>query len=107
MTETKHVLLTVKVDKSLDEAIQKTMSILGYNSKAEVTREALREFVIRRKLYSLFGGELVSQDTGDMTPQEALEQIQAMLRGIPKARIDEEIAAARDDVARELLGDEP
>ena len=91
MSNVRNVILTVNVDKALDAAIQKTMRVLGYNSKAELTREALREFVIRRKVYTLFGGELVSQDASDMTAVEVLEQIQGLLRGIPEEHMDKEI----------------
>ena len=106
MNESNDVLLSVKVDKALDRAIQKTVTLLGYKSKAELAREALREFLIRRKLYNLFGGEIVNQETKDMTAKEALEQIRGMLQGLTREQVDKEITAARDDVARELLGDE-
>jgi hypothetical protein len=106
MTDAKDVLLTVKVDKALDRAIQKTVTLLGYKSKAELAREALREFLIRRKLYNLFGGEIVNQSPKDMTAKEALEQIRGMLQGLSREQVEKEITAARDEVARELLGDE-
>ncbi len=106
MNESNDVLLSVKVEKALDRAIQKTVTLLGYKSKAELAREALREFLIRRKLYNLFGGEIVNQETKNMTAKEALEQIRGMLQGLTREQVDKEITAARDDVARELLGDE-
>ncbi len=100
------ILWTIKVDKTFDDAVQKTVNILGYKSKAELAREAIREFLIRHKLYSLLGGEPIVPVSAKNTPKEALERIQEKLKGIPRDVIDAEVRKARDDVARELLGDD-
>jgi hypothetical protein len=100
------ILWTIKVDKTFDDAVQKTVNILGYKSKAELTREAIREFLIRHKLYSLLGGEPIVPVSANNTPKDALKRIQEKLKGIPRDVIDAEVRAARDDVARELLGDD-
>jgi hypothetical protein len=100
------ILWTIKVDKSFDDAVQKTVAILGYKSKAELAREAIREFLIRHKLYSLLGGEPIMPVSMKTTPKEALERIQEKLKNIPLDVIDAEARAARDDVAKELLGED-
>jgi len=107
MSNVKHdILWTIKVDKAFDDAVQKTLNILGYKSKAELAREAIREFLIRHKLYSLLGGEPVMPVSPKNTPKEALERIQEKLRTIPIDLIDAEVEAARDEVAKDLLGED-
>jgi hypothetical protein len=99
------VLWTLKVYRNLDESVQKALILLGYKSKAELAREAVREFIIRRKLFSLLGGEPTIPVTPKLSPQEAVDGLIALLGKIPPAELDKEIRAARKEVARELLGD--
>jgi Arc/MetJ-type ribon-helix-helix transcriptional regulator len=101
LSEAKHeIIWTIKVDKKLDAAVQESISMLGYTSKAELTREAIREFLIRRKLYSLIGGELSEPILKqDMTPAVALHELSIILKKIPKDIIEEETIAARKDIA--------
>ena len=100
------ILWTIKVDKAFDDAVQKTVNVLGYKSKAELAREAIREFLIRHKLYSLLGGEPVMPVSPKKSPKEAFERIQEKLKHIPVDVIDAEARAAREEVAKELLGDD-
>jgi hypothetical protein len=97
------VLLTIKMDEALDASIQKAIDLLGYKSKAELAREAIRDFLIRHRLYSLLGGEPSIPFASNMTPDEALTQLRAQLGKVPKKIIDDEVEAARDDVARALF----
>jgi len=106
MAKSKSVLWTIKVDKAFDNAVQKTLSLLGYKSKAELTREAIREFLIRRKLFSLLGGEPSLDISPKLPPKDALTEIQKILSDIPTEKIDEEVNAAREEVAKELLGED-
>ena len=107
MSKIKHdILWTIKVDKAFDDVVQKTVNVLGYKSKAELAREAIREFLIRHKLYSLLGGEPVMPVSSKKTPREALERIQEKLGSIPIEIIDAEVGAARDEVAKDLLGED-
>jgi hypothetical protein len=104
MTPSKHgILLTIKMDDALDASIQKAIDLLGYKSKAELAREAIRDFLIRHRLYSLLGGEPSVSYASNMTPGEALTQLRARLGKVPKKIIDEEVDAARNDVAKTLL----
>lgn len=97
------VLWTIKVSRNLDEAVQKTMELLGYKSKAELTREAIREFLIHRKLYNLIGGEPEIPIHPKISPEDAAEELKKRLLKIPKEILEQEIKIARDEVANELL----
>ncbi len=101
-----NILWTIKVDKTFDNTVQKILNLLGYKSKAELIREAIREFVIRRKLYSLLGGEPAVLASPKMPPHEALDQLHELLKDLPEEVIDKEMRTARDEVSKELLGDD-
>ena len=100
MNEIKHdITWTIKVDQNMDNAVQELISRLGFNSKAEFTREAVREYLIRHRLYFLLGGEPTGpKNQTEHTPEEALHELSNILKKLPKKIIDEEIVAARDDV---------
>jgi hypothetical protein len=100
------ILLIIKMDKALDASIQKAIDLLGYNSKAELAREAIRDFLIRHRLYSFLGGGPSVPCSSNMTPDEALTQLRAQLGKVPKTILNEEVDAARDEVANALLGDD-
>lgn len=107
MSKTKRdVVWTVKVDPSIDKATQRISELFGYHSKADVVREAVREFLIRRGLANLLGGEPAILETSPESPREALAQMKEMLKDVPAAELREIVARARDEVARELLGQE-
>ena len=97
------ILWTIKIDRKMDEAVQKVLRQLGYKSKAELTREAIREFLIRRKLFSLLGGEVLVPVSREHTPEQALTLLMTHLEKIPLEILDREIQTARSEVARELL----
>ncbi len=93
------------MSKKIDETVQQVLKQLGYKSKAELTREAIREFLIRRKLFSLLGGEPVVPISHRHTPEDALKIMITHLKEIPKEVLGQEIQAARSEVAKELLED--
>jgi len=108
MSEPKQdVVWTVKVDKKMDAAVQATIAMLGFTSKAELTREAVREYLIRHKLFSLLGGEpsgpIAKQD---MPPEVALHELSLILKKLPKKILEEEISTAEEDVANTFFGNE-
>ena len=100
------VIWTLKVDGKMDEAVKTVIKQLGYKSKAELTREAIREFLIRRKLFSLLGGEPSIPLSIEHTPENALNLLITHLEKIPKDILNHEIQAARSEVAKELLDQE-
>ncbi|MFW9916195.1 MAG: ribbon-helix-helix domain-containing protein [Candidatus Thorarchaeota archaeon] len=100
------VVWTIKVDKKIDDTVQHLLKQLGYKSKAELTREAIREFLIRRKLFSLLGGEPMPPITPRYAATDALNILIAQLQGISEADLEQEVREARSEVAKELL-DEP
>lgn len=96
---------TIKIDKKMDQSVQKVLKQLGYKSKAEFTREAIREFLIRRNLYSLLGGDVSIPITFKNDPDQALQSLIDNLEKVPKEILREEIKLAREDVQKELLND--
>ncbi|MHA2364239.1 MAG: hypothetical protein ACXAC7_09800 [Candidatus Hodarchaeales archaeon] len=99
----KSVVWTLKVDRKFDSAVQDAVSRLGYTGKAELTREAIREFLIRRKLFSLLDGEPIIPLHPTRTPDEALNRLLDIFKGLSSDTIRDEIRKARDDVSKEFL----
>ncbi len=106
MSTKEDVIWTLKINKKMDEAVQKVLSQLGYKSKAEFTREAIREFLIRRKLYSLLGGEVSIPISFEHTPEDALNALIGQLEKLPTDLLKDEVEIARKEVERELLDEE-
>ena len=104
---TKHdIVWTIKVDEAFDKATQRILEIYGYKSKAEIVREAVREFLIHRGLINLLGGEPVVPEIAPMTPKDALAQIKNVLTKISKEELMLLGNKARNDVATELFGED-
>ncbi|MFX1512115.1 MAG: hypothetical protein ACFFCQ_05980 [Promethearchaeota archaeon] len=99
----KDTIWTLKIDRKIDEAVQQVLTQLGYTSKAELAREAIREFLIRRKLFSLLGGEPVVPISPRYTPEDALNLLITHLKGIPADVLKQEIQDARSEIAKDLL----
>lgn len=99
------IIWTIKITKSMDETVQKVFRQLGYKSKAEFTREAIREFLIRRKLFSLLGGDVFIPTTLAHTPENALNTLIMHLEQLPSDVLKEEVVTARLEVEKELLED--
>jgi hypothetical protein len=76
MSESKHnIIWTIQVDKNLDAAVRESINPLGYTSKAELSCEAVREFLIYHKLFSLIGGESVEPIIKqELSPELALQE---------------------------------
>lgn len=99
------IIWTIKINKRMDEAVQKVLYQLGYKSKAEFTREAIREFLIRRKLFSLLGGDVYIPISFENTPENALNALIMQLEKLPSDVLKEEVDAARIEVEKEFLDD--
>jgi hypothetical protein len=99
------IIWTIKINKRMDKAVQKVLYQLGYKSKAEFTREAIREFLIRRKLFSLLGGDIFIPSSFEHTPEDALNALIMQLEKLPSDVLKEEVDTARIEVERELLDD--
>ncbi|OLS25511.1 MAG: hypothetical protein HeimC3_15000 [Candidatus Heimdallarchaeota archaeon LC_3] len=93
----------MKIDKSLNKTIQEVVRRLGYTSKAELTRDALREFIIRRKLYNLLDGEPTIAFQSEYNPDEAIHKLINLFKPLSKNDIQSEIKIAREEVEKELL----
>ncbi len=101
--EKESITWTLKLDKNMDSAIQEAVKKLGYFSKAELAREALREFLLRHKLYNLLGEEPIIPITPSLSPEDALERMLILFKDIPSKNIKEEVKKARDEVEKEIL----
>lgn len=99
----KDITWTIKVDKHFDDVISDLVKSLGYTGKAELTREAIREFLARRKLFSLLGGEPVIPRQIENNPEEALKKLASIFSSIPLETIKDEIAKGREDVEKAML----
>jgi hypothetical protein len=99
------IIWTIKINKRMDEAVQKVLYQLGYKSKAEFTREAIREFLIRRKLFSLLGGDVFIPRSFEHTPENALNLLITQLERLSPDTLKEEVETARIEVEKELLDD--
>ena len=101
--EKESITWTLKVDKNMDSAIQEAVKQLGYFSIAELTREAIREFLIRHKLYNLLGEEPRILTSQQVNPDTAIERILFLFKDIPFKSIREEVEKARSEVEKEIL----
>ena len=104
-TTQEDIIWTIKIDKKMDKAIQKVLKQLGYKSKAEFTREAIREFLIRRKLFTLLGGDVYIPHSSEIKPENALDVLIMQLEELPADVLKEEVEKARVEVEKELLED--
>ena len=68
---------TIRADKRLDRLVNENVRLLGYTSKAELVREAVREFVLKKNagrmgLYTL---DKYRKEAEYIDPKEALERL--------------------------------
>lgn len=68
---------TIRADKRLDRLVNENVRLLGYSSKAELIREAVREFVLRKNagrmgLYTL---DKYRKEAESIDSKEALERL--------------------------------
>lgn len=88
----------MKVDKKIDEMVERIVRELGYTSKAEFIREAVREALLRKNigLLGLYSMDKLATTKGD--PIEALKRLSNL--GIRKEIVEEELEKGREDVER-------
>ncbi|MHA1617350.1 MAG: ribbon-helix-helix domain-containing protein [Candidatus Njordarchaeales archaeon] len=89
---------TIKVDKKMDAIVEKLVRELGYTSKAEFIREAVREAIIRKYigLLGLFSMDRLQSSKGD--PMKALEKLSRL--GIDRSIIEKELEMGKKDVEK-------
>ena len=100
------VVWTIKVDESFDRAVQEVQHQLGFRSKAELAREAIREFLIRHRLYNLLGGETVIPAVHKSSPEAAFDTIHEILKNIPVDVVEAETKAAREEIEDTVFGND-
>jgi len=86
------------VDKKMDAIVEKLVRELGYTSKAEFIREAVREAIIRKYigLLGLFSMDRLQSSKGD--PMKALEKLSRL--GIDRSIIEKELEMGKKDVEK-------
>ncbi len=84
------VTWTVKIDETLDTATNLAVKQLGYPSKAELIREAIRDFLLRKGVLGMIG-DLHELPMLDETAQESLERLVALAvpESVRKQALDE------------------
>ena len=92
---------TIRVNEDLDRLVDSSISELGYTSKAELVREAIREFILKQNVGRLglrTAGRFRST-SGD--PDEALARLATITRDV-KA-VDEILSEERQAIEDALL----
>ncbi len=92
------VVWIIKVDKKMDAIVEKLVKELGYTSKAEFVREAVREAIIRKHigLLGLYSMDKLQSSRGD--PIKALEKLSSL--GIDKAIVEKELKTGKSDIEK-------
>jgi len=86
---------TIKVDNSMDKAANRAVDMLGYMSKAELIREAMREFLLRRGIFALVGDTQNIPKIAE-SPAESLEHLLKL--SLPLEELEKIIDDTRDEV---------
>lgn len=68
---------TIRADDVLDKLVEENVRILGYTSKAELVREAVRDFILRRNMgrFGLLTLDHQRKAAAIVNPQEALKRL--------------------------------
>ena len=87
---------TIKVSKKLDSLVENIVKLLGYTSKAEFIREAVREALLRKNtgLLGLHSMDKLCISKGD--PKKALEELSSL--AVPKEVILRELEEGRKEI---------
>lgn len=94
------VTWTVKVDDQLDFLVNEQVRLLGYSSKAEFLREAVRRLILDIKVSSL--SEFVPEKT--TSKEEALRALQRMSSlNIPSKELETIVGSERERIEEALL----
>ena len=92
------IIWTIKVSKEIDRMVSDIVKLLGYTSKAEFVREAVRDAIIRKYigLLGLYSMDKLSSIEGD--PLKALEELSSL--GIEEKIMREEIKIGRREIEK-------
>ncbi len=71
---------TIRVEEVLDKLVEDNVQNLGYSSKAELVREAVRVFILERNIGRLGLNTLDRErsDNSDLTPEQALKRLRSI-----------------------------
>lgn len=94
---------TIRADRILDKLVEENVRTLGYSSKAELVREAVREFILNRNAGRLGLLTLNHQrEKGKkIDPNEALERLATITKD--NELIDRILEEERDIIEKALL----
>ncbi|MFX1254331.1 MAG: ribbon-helix-helix domain-containing protein [Promethearchaeota archaeon] len=94
---------TIKVDKVLDALAEQLVRELGYTSKAELVREAVREKILQIGLTKLNLQTLDRHAASRLGFEESLEILSKL--SVADEDLRKIIKSARDEMEDSLLGD--
>ncbi|MFQ6127143.1 MAG: ribbon-helix-helix protein, CopG family [Candidatus Heimdallarchaeota archaeon] len=94
---------TIRADKVLDKLVEENVRALGYSSKAELVREAVREFILKRNAgrLGLLTLDRQREEGKTIDPNEALERLSTITKD--KGLVDRILEEERDIVEKALL----
>ena len=94
---------TLRVNKILDELVEENVQLLGYTSKAELIREAVREFLLKQNMgrLGLLTLERKKNEGKLIDPKEALRHFRSYPSDISK--VNAVIAEERATIDKILL----
>jgi len=94
---------TIRANKTLDKIVEENVRALGYSSKAELIREAVREFILRRNTgrLGLLTLDQQREEGKTIDPNEALERLATITKD--KELVDHILEEERDIIEKALL----
>jgi Arc/MetJ-type ribon-helix-helix transcriptional regulator len=94
---------TIRADKTLDQLVDENVRALGYSSKAELIREAVREFILRRNVgrLGLLTLDQHREASKQIDPNEALERLATLTKD--KQQVAQILEEERDIIEKALL----
>jgi len=94
---------TIRADEILDKLVEENVRALGYTSKAELVREAVREFILKRNMGRLGLRTLNNQkrEAEGIDPRQAFNRLSSLTND--KKLVKKVITEEREIVEKALL----
>ncbi len=94
---------TIRADKTLDKLVEENVRVLGYSSKAELIREAVRDFILQRNTgrLGLLTLDQHRESGKTIDPNEALERLATLTKD--KKLVERILEEERDIIEKALL----
>lgn len=95
------VTWTIRINEQLDKLVNSNIRDLGYTSKAELVREAVREFILKQNLGRLGLRTTDRLKTATVDPDEALARLAAITKDVNA--VDQILSEERQAIEDALL----